>query len=118
MKSLAANEEKAAKQARTLQNLFNNFNPKHVVRMSEAFGSLGSMLGSVSMLMNSLKSLANALSPDVDMTPWERVSAVIMGLSMAIPGAISILKSFGTTMTWIRTVNTASTAAIHAETIA
>jgi hypothetical protein len=37
---------------------------------------------------------------------------------MSIPGVISILKSYGSVMTWINTVNTASTSAIHAATVA
>jgi hypothetical protein len=41
-----------------------------------------------------------------------------MGLSMSIPAAMSILKAFGSVMSWITTVNTANTAAIHAQTIA
>lgn len=115
---LAENERKAAAQARDLEKLLNNFNPKHVIRMSEAFGSLVGILGNISMLMNSLKSIGNALSPDVDMTMWERISTIFMGLSMSVPAAMSMLKGFGSIVSWLTTVNTANTASIHAQTIA
>ena len=117
MKQLRTNTQQAEAKARTLQKLFNEFNPMHTIRMSEALGSLTGMMSNAVMIGNSLKSMFNAIT-NPDLSGWERFSTILTGLTMIIPSAISLLNGLGTVLTWIRTVETASTTAIHQQTIA
>ena len=117
MKQLRTNTQQAEQKARTLQKLFNEFNPTHTIRMSEALGSLTGMMSSAVMIGNSLKSMFNAIT-NPDLSGWDRFSTILTGLTMIIPSTISLLNGLGTVLTWIRTVETASTTAIHQQTIA
>ena len=117
MKQLRTNTQQAEAKARTLQKLFNEFNPMHTIRMSEALGSLTGMMSNAVMIGNSLKSMFNAIT-NPDLSGWERFSTILTGLTMIIPSTISLLNGLGSILTWIRTVETASTTAIHQQTIA
>ena len=86
--STAATEELKRKQE-ALNKAYKDFHPEHVMTGLERLGKIAGIAGSISMVINSIKSLQNAFSEDVDMTPMERVSTILMGLSMLVPGLIS-----------------------------
>ena len=95
MDKLAQNEVKATEKAGILKNLLNEFNPQHVVRISEAMGSLAGLMGNVVTIGNSLKSMLQSLG-NPDLSGWEKFSAVLTGLSVLIPTILSSLQAAAT----------------------
>lgn len=109
MDKLAQNEAKATEKASILKNLLNEFNPQHVVRTSEALGALAGMAGSAVTAINGIISIFKSWT-NPDLSGWEKVSATLSGVAMVIPGVISILRNWATTLAWVNTQMVTSTA--------
>ena len=109
MQLLANNEEKAAQKAGVLKNLLNEFNPQHVVRTSEALGALAGMAGSAVTAINGIISIFKSWT-NPDLSGWEKVSATLSGFAMIIPGVISIIRNWATSLAWVNTQMVTSTA--------
>lgn len=92
---LGQNTEKAAQEVSILENLYKEFQPTHVIRMSEAFGALGGLIGNVSTSFMSLKSAIQAII-NPDLSGWEKFSAVLSSAGMLIPNILSGMSSWAT----------------------
>lgn len=92
MRTLAANTELANQKASILKTLLAEFQPTHIVRMSEAMGALAGLMGNIVTIGNSIKSIITSLG-NPDLSGWEKFSAVLTGFSMIIPAVISGLRN-------------------------
>jgi hypothetical protein len=73
------------------------FNPKHAASKIESISKTAAGLGQVVMGLNSIKSAFSALG-DEDLSAGEKLSTVIMSLSMAIPSLVAGFKSLNDIM--------------------
>ena len=73
------------------------FNPKHVASKIESISKTAAGLGQVVMGLNSIKSAFVALGNE-DLSAGEKLSTVIMSLSMAIPSLVAGFKSLNDIM--------------------
>lgn len=89
-----------------LKTMLNEFQPIHVVRMSEAFSALGGMMGNVVTIGRSIKSAFDALS-NPDLSGWEKFSTVLMSISMIIPGITSLMRGYATVTSFVNTTTNA-----------
>lgn len=85
-------EEKLGAQQEKLNKLVDEFNPTHVATGLEKLTSLASGLGSLATSAMSLKSAFSNLFNE-DLSGGEKIVSLITGLSAAIPGVISGIKS-------------------------
>lgn len=88
-------QEELAEKTSMIKRLLNEFKPQHDVKISEAFGSLAGGVGSTVTSVNSLISAFKTLGNE-DLKPWERISGLITGISMAVPSAISAFQGLST----------------------
>ena len=95
MKTLESNETTVIEKTQALQNLLNNFNPGHIIRMSEAFSGLIGFLGSSISVGNSVISVFKSLG-NPDLSGWEKFSTIILGISTIIPTAKAALEGLNT----------------------
>ena len=105
--------EQAEQDTRSLSKLLNSFNPAHIVRATEALGSLASLAGSVYSVMRSVQSLTDSWS-NPDLSGWEKFGTTLMSISMLVPAITSAMRSYGTIIAWIRGLNTAEMLAVKA----
>lgn len=77
-----------------LVNSINNFKPEHLITGVERLTSAAAAMGQVAMIGSSISSMINALNSQ-DMSFGERLSTILMSVSMIIPGIISSLSSLG-----------------------
>ena len=80
-------------------DFLDSFKPTHVVRFSEAFGSLTGVLGNTYSMFNNIKSVVESLS-DPDLSGWEKMTAVFSGVGIVIPQVMSSLEGVGTITAW------------------
>lgn len=93
--ALKQGQNDLAEKTSMVKKLLNEFSPQHTVKTSEALGSLAGMAGSAVMSVNSLVSAFKSLGNE-DLSPWQRFSGFIMGISMAVPAAMSAIRGFAT----------------------
>ena len=103
---LKQTEEEAEENAKTLKAQIDNFNPQHVIAMSEAFGNLASGVTSAYAIINSVKSVIASLK-DEDLSVWEKFGTIISGIMIIGPNLASLGKS-------VKAVGTFATSAIPA----
>ena len=103
--------------AEELKTSLESFDPSHAVKGIEALTSAAGSLGSIAMIGNSLVSMINTLS-DPDTSGWQKLSSVLMGVSMIIPAVSSSLRGLGTVQSYINTTLMAGSAAATAENVA
>ena len=115
---LEQNADALSKKQKELLNIqkqlnaaFGQFNPTHTVTGLERVATSAAALGQVSMMITSLRSAFNALSKDSDMSFGERITTILMSVSMLVPSVIGAFKNLGkaiqgTTMeTWLYTLS-------------
>ena len=78
-----------------LKGLLDNFKPTHVVRTSEALGSMAAMAGNAYSIFMGLNSLIQNLS-NPDLSGWEKFGAILSSFSMTIPSILSLISNFAT----------------------
>ena len=100
MNNVSTNAENANVKVTMLKNMLNDFQPQHVVRVSEALGSLAGMAGSVAMALRSVTSIVKAFTSP-DMSGWERALTLLTGISMIVPGIMSIFRGLSTVITFM-----------------
>ena len=94
-----------------LNAAFASFNPTHMVTGLERIAASAAAFGQISMIATSLRSTFNALSSEVEMSLGERITTVLMGISMLVPATIGAFKNLskaiqGTTLeTWLYTLS-------------
>jgi hypothetical protein len=77
----------------------------------ERIAASAAAFGQISMMATSLRSTFNALSSEVEMSLGERITTVLMGISMLVPATIGAFKNLskaiqGTTLeTWLYTLS-------------
>ena len=103
--------------AEELKTSLEAFDPSHAVKGIEALASAAGSLGSIAMIGNSLVSMINTLS-DPDTSGWQKLSSVLMGVSIIIPAVSSSLRGLGTVQSYINTTLMAGSAAATAENVA
>lgn len=92
---LSQKEQEAAEKAKILEQNLANFNPGHIIRLSEAFSGLIGFLGSTVTAANSIKSMfANLGNPDL--SGWEKFTSFISGLTILVPTVTSAMTGLGT----------------------
>lgn len=92
----------AESRAAALAKKLKDFNPQHVVRMSEAFGALGGFAGSAASIVTSLGSAVQALA-NPDLSGWEKFTAVLSSIGMLIPSIMSSMSSYATMVAFLNT---------------
>lgn len=92
----------AERRAAALAKRLKEFNPQHVVRMSEAFGALGGFAGSAASIVTSLGSAVQALG-NPDLSGWEKFTAVLSSIGMLIPSIMSSMSSYATMVAFLNT---------------
>ena len=98
--TLSKNTKKAENDVTKLKRAITDFSPQHIVRTSEALGSLAGLAGNTVMVVNSLSSAIKSLA-DPDATGWEKLSAVLMTVSTVIPTTMYAFKSLGTIISFL-----------------
>ena len=98
--ALSKNTKKAEDDVTKLKQAIKDFSPQHIVRTSEALGSLAGLAGNTVMVVNSLSSAIKSLA-DPDATGWEKLSAVFMAVSTVIPTVMYAFKSLGTIISFL-----------------
>lgn len=83
VKESVENTKKLADQKASLDKLMKAFNPQHVIRTSEALGSLTSVIGTTVTTANSLISIFKTLA-NPDISGWEKASSVLLGMTSII----------------------------------
>lgn len=100
MKQLYVNTKDTASATERLQKLYNNFNPKAMVGGVQAIAASAAGLGNVASIMNQIKSLGESLT-NPDLSGWEQLSAVLMGISFIVPQTIAMFNSMGQVQNWL-----------------
>ena len=100
MKTLKSNTDKAKEGTESLKNSINGFQPTHIVRTSEALGSLAGLAGNTATAINSVVSVFKNLA-NPDLSGWEKFSSVLMAFSFTVPTVITGLKNLGTITSWL-----------------
>ena len=98
--ALSKNTKKAEDDVTKLKQAIKDFSPQHIVRTSEALGSLAGLAGNTVMIVNSLSSAIKSLA-DPDATGWEKLSAVLMAVSTVIPTVMYGYKSLSSIITYL-----------------
>ena len=93
MRNLYTNTQKANEQTTILERLYTEFDPKQTIRMSEAMGALGGMVGNAITIFNSLKSTIDTLS-DADTTGMEKFMAVLSAIAFTTPATIGLISDY------------------------
>lgn len=91
-KAFGETQKNLIKRQELLNKLILNFKPEHVVTGIERLTRAASMLGSISMTINSFKSMIQALNNE-DMSFGEKLSTVLMSISMIVPSTVSVLSN-------------------------
>lgn len=94
LKKLKKEEQDLKTVNEELINSLNNFKPEHLITGVERLSSAAAAMGQVAMIGSSISSIINALNSQ-DMSFGERLSTILMSVSMIIPGVISSLSSLG-----------------------
>lgn len=98
--ALSKNTKKAENDVTKLKQAIKDFSPQHIVRTSEALGSLAGLAGNTVMVVNSLSSAIKSLA-DPDATAWEKLSAVLMAISTVIPTVMYGYKSLSSIIAYL-----------------
>ena len=117
MEQFANGTAEAEKKVSALQKMLQEFQPTHIVRMSEAFGALGGIAGNTVSIIRSVSSAAQALS-NPDLSGWEKFTTVLTSVSMIIPGLMSMMRGLGTAQAFANAQVQASIASLTAEQVA
>lgn len=103
-KTVAGNADLLAKKQKELKTLqdelnatFNSFNPTHMVTGIERITMSAAAFGQVAMAASALRSAWNALTSE-DMSWGERVTTILMSISMLVPSVISAYNSLKTVL--------------------
>lgn len=102
MRELSAGTSEVSARVDALNRKLKDFNPQHVVRMSEAFGSLGGFIGNVSSILTSLSSTIQSLA-NPELSGWEKFTAVLSAVGMIIPSLMSAISSYATMVSYLNT---------------
>lgn len=100
MKQLYTNTKDVSSATERLQKLYNSFNPKAMVGGVQAIAASAAGLGNVASIMNQIKSLGESLT-NPDLSGWEQLSAVLMGISFIVPQTIAMFNSMGQIQNWL-----------------
>ena len=100
VKELIKNTEKATNKMNQFKKALQGFSPNHVVRVSEALGSLASLAGSAVTIVNLLSSAVKTLA-DPDASGWEKLSSILMVVASGIPTVLTSFKSLSTIITFL-----------------
>lgn len=117
MEQFANGTAEAEKKVSALQKMLQEFQPTHIVRMSEAFGALGGIAGNTVSIIRSVSSAAQALS-NPDLSGWEKFTTVLTSVSMIVPGLMSMMRGLGTAQAFANAQVQASIASLTAEQVA
>lgn len=117
MRTLYTNTQKVAEQTTFVQRLYNDFNPKATIRMSEAMGSLTGLAGNAVTVLRTLQSTFTTLS-SADTTGLEKFSAVLTAIAFGAPAVISALTNVVRIKTFLSQEYAKAAAAVTADTIA
>ena len=117
MEQFANGTAEAEKKVSALQKMLQEFQPTHIVRMSEAFGALGGIAGNTVSIIRSVSSAAQALS-NPDLSGWEKFTTVLTSISMIVPGLMSMMRGLGTAQAFANAQVQASIASLTAEQVA
>lgn len=92
----------ASQRASALAKKMAEFNPQHVVRMSEAFGALGGFAGSAASIITSVGSAIQSIA-NPNLSGWEKFTAVLSAIGMIIPSVTSAMTSYATMVSFLNT---------------
>jgi len=95
MKNFKTGTKEAEDEVEALNKSIKSFEPKHIVKASEALGSLAGLAGNTVTVINSISSAIKTLS-DPDLSGWEKFSAFLSTVSFTIPAITSSIKGFTT----------------------
>ena len=99
-KEYNSNLERSTSLAEKFRKTLAEFKVDHVVKGSEAFAAFGGALGSVSMALTSLSSIWNTIK-DPDTSGWEKMTSILMSMSMLLPTVTGYLQSYGKIEKWV-----------------
>lgn len=105
-KSLGQQQDKLNQKQTLLNSLMDKFHPTHIVSGVEALTKTAAGLGSTAMVINSVRSAFDALN-NQDLSFGEKVTTILMSISMGFGAVMSALRSFSGVMEFFQGLSSA-----------